>query len=84
MKTEMKDQKTQPVNEAILLSAADCARICGISRRSWFRYVSSGKTPACIRLNNNPKWNREIIELWISWGCPDRKAFEAMQQAKGE
>ena len=82
MKTE-KEKNIKTTNQTILLSAADCARICGISRRSWFRYVASGKTPACIRLNTNPKWHREIIELWIRWGCPVRETFEAMQQSGG-
>ena len=82
MKTE-KENNIKAVNQKILLSAADCARMCGISRRCWFRYVANGKTPACIRLNTNPKWHREIIELWISLGCPDRKTFEAMQLSGG-
>ena len=75
MKTKTKDQRTQPQVETILLSAADCARMCGISRRSWYRYVASAKTPACVRLNNNPKWRREDIELWISWGCCSQQEF---------
>ncbi len=84
MRTESKDKRTQSQNEPILLSAADCARMCGIGRRSWFRYVAGGKTPACIRLNTNPKWHREDIELWISMGCPDRKTFEAMKHQEAE
>ena len=82
MEAKTKDQRTQPVNEAIILSAADCARMCGISRRSWFRYVASGKTPACVRLNNNPKWRREDIELWIRWNLPTRREFEARREAE--
>jgi len=78
---ETKEKKISTATEAILLSAADCAQMCGISHRSWFRYVASGVTPACVRLNNNPKWRRSDIEKWISMGCPDRKTFEAMKDA---
>jgi predicted DNA-binding transcriptional regulator AlpA len=82
MKKE-KENSIKTENQKLLLSATDCARMCGISSRSWFRYVASGKTPACIRLNNNPKWNRKVIELWISMGCPDRTSFEALLQKEG-
>ncbi len=82
MKAKTKDQRTQSAKECVLLSAAQCAQMCGISRRSWFRYVASGKTPACVRLNDNPKWRREDIELWIYWNLPARREFEARKEAE--
>lgn len=79
MKTKMKEQRTQPVNEAILLSAADCARMCGISRRSWFRFSASLRTPACVYVGASPRWRRNDIERWVSMGCPNRKEFETFK-----
>ena len=84
MNTETKEKSINSTNEMQLLSAADCARICRISRRSWFRLVSSGRVPACIRVGASPRWIRKILEEWISMGAPDRKTFEAMKGAKDE
>lgn len=81
MKTKMKEQRTQPVNEAILLSAAQCAKMCGISRRSWFRLNASAKVPACVRVGFSPRWVRKTLERWIAMGCPSRKEFEARKAA---
>lgn len=77
MKTKMKEQRTQPVNEVILLSAAQCAKMCGISRRSWFRFSASLRTPACVRVGSSPRWRREDILLWIRWNCCSQREFAA-------
>ncbi|MFC1633650.1 helix-turn-helix transcriptional regulator [Planctomycetota bacterium] len=63
--------------EAVLLRAADCARLCGVSRRTWFRLSASARTPACVRVGASPRWRCEDLELWIRWNCPPRKEFEA-------
>ncbi len=80
MRTKVKEQRIQSVNETILYSAADCARVCGISRRSWFRLNASGKVPACVRVGASPRWVRKTLERWISLGCPSRCEFQAMQE----
>ncbi len=80
-KEQTKRKHSESTSEPALLSAAQCAQMCGISRRSWFRYVASGKTPPCVHLNNNPKWRREDIELWIHWNLPTRREFEARKAA---
>lgn len=69
------------IESTSLLSAADCARMCRISRRSWFRLAASARAPACVRIGASPRWRRKDLELWIALGCPDQKALETMQQA---
>jgi predicted DNA-binding transcriptional regulator AlpA len=76
----MNNTRVNEVDNQILLRAADCARLCGVSRRTWFRLDASARTPASIRLGASPVWRREDMDLWISLGCPTRKEFEARKE----
>ncbi|MHC4461854.1 MAG: helix-turn-helix transcriptional regulator [Planctomycetota bacterium] len=82
MKTQTKEKSIQSTNEAILWSAAQCAKMCGISRRSWFRLNASARVPACVRVGASPRWVRKTLEQWIAMGCPDRRTFEAMKEGE--
>ena len=82
MKAQTKEKSIQSTNETALLSAADAARMCRISRRSWFRLNASGKVPACVRVGASPRWVRKILEQWIAMECPDRREFEARKEAQ--
>lgn len=53
-----------------LLSAAESAEMAGVAKRSWWRYVSSGKAPAPVRLGGAVRWRRSELAEWISAGCP--------------
>lgn len=53
-----------------LLSAAEAAEMAGVARRSWWRYVSSGKAPAPVRLGGAVRWRRSELSEWIAAGCP--------------
>lgn len=53
-----------------LLSADEAAEMAGVSRRSWWRYVSSGKAPAAIRLGGSVRWRSSELAKWIEAGCP--------------
>jgi predicted DNA-binding transcriptional regulator AlpA len=72
----------EQVSQTVLYSAADCARMCGLSRRTWFRLASSARTPACVRVGASPRWVRKTLEHWIALGCPDRRTFEARLEAE--
>lgn len=76
MKTEKNE--IQPSTGTIFLSAADCAKLCRISRRQWFRLSAGLRTQPCVRVGASPRWPRQSLELWIIFGCPD-KCF--LQQA---
>lgn len=65
-----------------LLSAAQCARLCGVSRRSWFRLAASGKCPGSVRVGSSPRWRSEDLERWIHRGCPTRREFEQRKEAE--
>jgi prophage regulatory protein len=60
-----------------LLTAAEAAEVAGVAKRSWWRYVSSGKAPAPVRLGGAVRWRRSELTAWIEAGCPRvRKAVE--------
>ena len=60
-----------------LLTAAESAEMAGVGKRSWWRYVSSGRAPAPVRLGGVVRWRRSELAEWITAGCPRvRKAVE--------
>ena len=60
-----------------LLTASESAEMAGVAKRSWWRYVGSGRAPAPVRLGGAVRWRRSELAEWISAGCPRvRKAVE--------
>ena len=53
-----------------LLTAAESADMAGVAKRSWWRYVSSGRAPAPVRLGGAVRWRRSELTEWIAAGCP--------------
>lgn len=53
-----------------LLSAAEAAELAGVAKRSWWRYVSSGRAPQPVRLGGAVRWRRGELAEWIAAGCP--------------
>lgn len=71
-------------NEIQLLTAKKLGALLSLSKRQIFRLNSCGKLPAPIRIGGSVRWAETTITEWLSVGAPDRKSFEAMQQARGE
>ena len=74
---------TQTTNQTCqLLSAKTLGQMLSLSKRQIFRLNSSGKLPAPLRIGGSVRWDlEEDIKPWLAAGAPDRKTFEAMQQA---
>jgi predicted DNA-binding transcriptional regulator AlpA len=53
-----------------LLTAAEAAEMAGAAKRSWWRFVSSGRAPAPVRLGGLVRWRRAELAEWIAAGCP--------------
>jgi len=53
-----------------LLTAAEAAEMAGVGKRSWWRYSSSGKAPAPVRIGRSVRWRRAELADWIARGCP--------------
>jgi prophage regulatory protein len=58
----------KPLRE--LLSADEAATMCGLGRRTWWRYVTAGKAPGPVRLGGVVRWRRTELAAWIAAGCP--------------
>ena len=67
-----------------LLTAKDAAKLCRLSKRSWFRLSSAGQIPRSVRIGGSVRWRLSDVEQWLEWNCPDLRKFEAMKKAGGE
>jgi predicted DNA-binding transcriptional regulator AlpA len=68
---------------ALLLSARQAAQLCGVSAATWHHMIAAGRAPAPVRLSPGcVRWRRTELVAWIEAGCPDRRAWAALQPAK--
>ncbi|MHB1524616.1 MAG: helix-turn-helix transcriptional regulator [Candidatus Dormibacteria bacterium] len=65
----------------LLVRRREAARLCGVSPAAWDRLVSSGRTPAPIRLGSAVLWSVEELRAWIAAGCADRRTWEVLRAA---
>lgn len=75
-------EKTNTRNEIQLLTAKDLGALLSLSKRQIFRLNSCGKIPAPIRIGGSVRWAESTIAQWLKAGAPDRKTFEAIQEAE--
>lgn len=59
----------EPVFVAEMVPAAAAAAVVGVSRRSWWRFVSEGRAPQPIRLGRCVRWRLAELRDWIRSGC---------------
>jgi predicted DNA-binding transcriptional regulator AlpA len=64
---------------ALLIPDTAAAAMAGVSRATWHRLRAAGKLPPAVRLGRALRWRRRDVELWIDHGCPDGRAFAAIQ-----
>lgn len=76
----MNDEKT--IDK--LLTAKALGEMLSLSKRQIFRLNSCGKLPQPLRIGGSVRWAESTIAKWLTAGAPDRKTFEAIQQAKGK
>jgi predicted DNA-binding transcriptional regulator AlpA len=65
-----------------VMNAPELAETLSLSVRSIWRFYSAGKLPSAVRIGNSVRWRREEILAWIEAGCPDRKTWDRMREAK--
>jgi predicted DNA-binding transcriptional regulator AlpA len=81
--TEVRDLLTRQAGAAAeLLRAREAALMCGTSTPTWWRLHSAGLVPAPVRLGGVTAWRTDELRRWVAAGCPDRRAWEAMEAAK--
>jgi predicted DNA-binding transcriptional regulator AlpA len=69
--------------EPLLVDIKQATALCGISEASWYRLKALGRVPAAVKLGARVLWRIDDLRLWVAWGCPDRKTFEARKAAGG-
>jgi len=62
-------------SSSLLLRAEECAKLCGVSRRTWSRLKASGQIPPSYKLGNSRLWRRADIVRWVEWGMPNLDDF---------
>ena len=70
------------VSRPAALSAETLAKILQVSIRHLRRLNATGRLPRPVRLGHSVRWLSTEIEAWLEAGAPDRKTFEAIQEAK--
>jgi len=59
-----------PGDKPAMLTVHQIARMLNCSTRTVYRLTDSGKMPQPVWLGRLVRWTRQVIELWISEGCP--------------
>jgi predicted DNA-binding transcriptional regulator AlpA len=57
----------------LLLKGKDCAVLCGVSLRTWQRWVATGEAPRPVYINNAPRWVAAEIETWVEVKLKSRR-----------
>lgn len=70
--SSMFDATTEP----LLVTAAEVARLLGISSRTLWRQLSAGQIPQPVRFGGTVRWNLVDLKKWITDGCPPPRARE--------
>jgi prophage regulatory protein len=65
-----------------LMTAKAVGEMLSLSKRQIFRLNSCGKLPKPIRIGGSVRWAESTIKKWLSFGAPDLKTFEAMQEVE--
>lgn len=55
---------------AKLLDVQAVAALLGISSRTVYRLSDAGRMPGPVKLGSLVRWNRAVIDEWVSAGCP--------------
>lgn len=77
----MSNTTTLPASERLALSAAEVAKLLGISERHVWSMLASGRLgPQPASYGRAKRWNRAELSAWLDAGSPDRAAWAAMRR----
>jgi excisionase family DNA binding protein len=74
----MKSPETE--TESRLLSVSAVAKLLGVSQRHVHRLADAGRMPPPLRLGGARRWDRVVLDRWVSDGCPATPAKRRAEQ----
>ena len=66
----------RPAVSAVMLTIDDVATLLQCSSRQVYRLSNSERMPRPVRLGSLVRWNRQVLEEWISLGCPGQRDLD--------
>ena len=56
----------------LLVDARTAAKLCGVSRATWWSMHSQGRVPLPVRIGRRTLWRTAELSDWTAAGCPPR------------
>jgi predicted DNA-binding transcriptional regulator AlpA len=64
------------------VEAAQAARLCGVSRATWYSLRKAGRVPRPVRLGRRVLWRVEELREWMAAGCPPLSRWDAAKKGR--
>ena len=64
------------------IEAAQAARLCGISRATWYSLRKAGRVPRPVRLGRRVLWRVEELREWMAAGCPPLSRWDTLKKGR--
>ncbi|HMO84346.1 MAG TPA: helix-turn-helix domain-containing protein [Lacipirellulaceae bacterium] len=68
--------------DVLAVDAAEAARLCGVSRTSWYGLQAAGRLPRPVRLGRRVVWRVEELKAWLAAGCPPLAKWQHMREKR--
>lgn len=73
------DAMSAPPPSPLLLDAHAAAKLCGVSRATWWGWLAAGLCPTPLRIGPRVvRWRRDELTAWVAGGCPARDRWRAV------
>ena len=67
---------------ALVVEAVQAARLCGVSRATWYSLRKAGRIPRPVRIGRRVLWRIEELREWMAAGCPPCSRWDAMKKGR--
>lgn len=67
---------------ALAVEALQAARLCGVSRATWYSLRKAGRIPRPVRLGRRVLWRIDELREWMAAGCPPCSRWDAMKKGR--
>ena len=66
----------------LLVDAREAARLCGVSRSTFWALHSAGKVPLPVHLGRRTLWRVSELAAWTEAGAPPRDRWQVLRGAR--